>query len=225
MSEYAIQAQNIHKHYGSVEVIRGIDLQVPKSQFTAIIGKSGAGKSTLLGIISGLEKPDEGRVLVQDTDIFSLDDNAMARLRRNSIGIVFQGFNLVPSLTAIENVLLPVVFENKLSAGEYRRRAKELLGNVGVAERANHRPSALSGGEQQRVAIARALIIEPDILLADEPTGNLDETTAAGVFDLLIGLGRDSGTTLLMVTHDLDIAEKADRKIEIRNGRINNETT
>ncbi len=225
MSEYAIQAQNIHKHYGSVEVIRGIDLQVPKSQFTAIIGKSGSGKSTLLGIMSGLEKPDEGRVLVQDTDIFSLDDGAMAKLRRNSIGIVFQGFNLVPSLTAIENVLLPVVFEKKLNAFEYRRRANELLGSVGVAERANHRPSALSGGEQQRVAIARALIGEPDILLADEPTGNLDETTAAGVFDLLIGLGRDRGTTLLMVTHDLDIAAKADMKIEIRNGRIDNETT
>lgn len=225
MSEFAIQAQNIHKCYGSVEVIRGIDLQVPKSQFTAIVGKSGSGKSTLLGIISGLEKPDEGRVLVQESNIFSLDDSGMARLRRNSIGIVFQGFNLVPSLTAIENVLLPVVFEKKESAGEYRRRANELLGKVGVAERANHRPSALSGGEQQRVAIARALINEPDILLADEPTGNLDETTAAGVFDLLIGLGRDSGTTLLMVTHDLDIAAEADKKIEIRDGRIDNANT
>lgn len=222
MSEYAIEAENIHKRYGSVEVIRGIDLQVPKSKFTAIVGKSGSGKSTLLGIISGLEKPDEGRVLVQESDIFKLDDNGMAKLRRNSIGIVFQGFNLVPSLTAIENVLLPVVFETKRSADEYRQHANELLEKVGVLERANHRPSALSGGEQQRVAIARALINEPDILLADEPTGNLDETTAAGVFDLLIGLGRDSGTTLLMVTHDLDIAAKADKKIEIRDGRIDN---
>jgi len=222
MSEYAIKARNIHKSYGSVDVIRGIDLEVPKSQFTAIIGKSGSGKSTLLGIISGLEKPDEGRVLVQESDIFSLDDGGLARLRRNSLGIVFQGFNLVPSLTALENVLLPVVFEREKSADEYRKRASELLDKVGVLERANHRPSAMSGGEQQRVAIARALINEPDILLADEPTGNLDETTAKGVFDLLIGLGRDSGTTLLMVTHDLDIAAKADKKIEIRDGRIDN---
>lgn len=223
MSEYAIQAQDIYKRYGSVEVIRGIDLEVPKSKFTAIIGKSGSGKSTLLGIISGLEKPDKGRVLVQGSDIFSLDDDGMARLRRNSIGIVFQSFNLVPSLTALENVLLPVVFEREKSAAEYHERASELLEKVGVLERANHRPSEMSGGEQQRVAIARALINEPDILLADEPTGNLDETTAKGVFDLLIGLGRDSGTTLLMVTHDLDIAAKADKKIEIRDGKINNE--
>lgn len=221
MSEYAIQATDITKRYGAVDVIRGVSLSVPKSRFTVIIGKSGSGKSTLLGIVSGLEKPDAGQVLVHGTDIFGLDDDAMAQMRRRSVGIVFQGFNLVPSLSAIENVLLPVVFEGQAEAS--RRRAEALLNQVGVGNRIHHRPSALSGGEQQRVAIARALINQPSILLADEPTGNLDETTASGVFDLLIGLSRDIGTTLLMVTHDLDIAAKADKKIEIRDGRIDHD--
>lgn len=221
MSEYAIQATDITKRYGVVDVIRGVSLSVPKSRFTVIIGKSGSGKSTLLGIVSGLEKPDAGQVLVHGTDIFGLDDDGMAQMRRRSVGIVFQGFNLVPSLSAIENVLLPVVFEGQAEAS--RRRAEALLNQVGVGNRIHHRPSALSGGEQQRVAIARALINQPSILLADEPTGNLDETTASGVFDLLIGLSRDIGTTLLMVTHDLDIAAKADKKIEIRDGRIDHD--
>jgi len=225
MSDYAIQADNIKKHYGDVKVIRGVTLQVPKSRFTAIVGKSGSGKSTLLGMVSGLEKPDEGRVLVQGTDTFGLDDDGMAEMRRRSVGIVFQGFNLVPSLTAIENVLLPVVFDRRSSAENRRKRAEELLIQVGIGDRSSHRPAALSGGEQQRVAIARALINEPSILLADEPTGNLDETTAKGIFDLLLGLSRDMGTTLLMVTHDIDIAARADRKITIRDGRIDHENT
>jgi len=222
MSDYAIQATNIKKRYGSLDVIHDVTLEVPKARFTAIVGKSGSGKSTLLGIVSGLEKPDDGQVLVQGTDIFKLDDDGMAKMRRRAVGIVFQGFNLVPSLSAIENVLLPVVFDG---AGDKRQRADDLLTEVGMGERMDHRPSALSGGEQQRVAIARALINKPAILLADEPTGNLDEATSAGVFELLIGLSRDMGTTLLMVTHDLDIAAKADRKIEIRDGRINHDNT
>jgi len=220
MTEYAIQTENIVKSYGSVEVIRGVSIEVPKAQFSTIVGKSGSGKSTLLGIVSGLEAPDKGRVLINGADIFAMDDKGMSETRRRQIGFVFQSFNLVPSLSALENVLLPVVFDDRLSAGEYEARARELLKQVGMSERASHRPGALSGGEQQRVAIARALINQPAILLADEPTGNLDETTAAGVFDLLTGLSRDIGTTLLMVTHDMDIAARADRIIEIKNGKV-----
>jgi len=220
MTDYAIETENLTKSYGSVEVIRGVSLAVPKAQFSAIVGKSGSGKSTLLGLISGLEAPEKGRVLVNGNDLFSLDDNGMAEARRRQFGIVFQSFNLVPSLNALENVLLPVVFDDKMSKADYTARAHDLLSQVGMVERATHRPGALSGGEQQRVAIARALINQPAIILADEPTGNLDETTAAGVFDLLTGLSRDLGTTLLMVTHDMDIAAKADRIIEIKNGKV-----
>ncbi len=220
MTEPAIQTENLVKSYGSVEVIRNLSLDVPRAQFSAIVGKSGSGKSTLLGLISGLETPDAGRVLLNGTDIFALDDKGMAETRRRQIGIVFQSFNLVPALSALENVLLPVVFDDRLSKAEYEVRAHDLLSRVGMEARASHRPGALSGGEQQRVAIARALINQPAILLADEPTGNLDETTAAGVFDLLTGLTRDIGTTLLMVTHDMDIAAKADRVFEMKNGKV-----
>jgi len=220
MTDIAIKTEDLTISYGAVEVIREVSIEVPKGQFSAIVGKSGSGKSTLLGIISGLEAPDKGRVLLNGTDIFALDDKGMAEARRRQLGIVFQSFNLVPSLSALENVMLPVVFDDKMSKADYVARAHELLGQVGMKDRASHRPGALSGGEQQRVAIARALINQPAILLADEPTGNLDETTAAGVFDLLTGLCRDIGTTLLMVTHDMDIAAKADRIIEIKNGKV-----
>jgi putative ABC transport system ATP-binding protein len=220
MTDTAIKTENLVKSYGTVEVIRGVSIEVPKAQFSAIVGKSGSGKSTLLGLISGLEAPDTGRVLLNGTDLFALDDTGLAEARRCQIGIVFQSFNLVPSLSALENVLLPVVFDDKMSKADYEARGHELLGQVGMETRASHRPGALSGGEQQRVAIARALINQPAILLADEPTGNLDEITAAGVFDLLTGLCRDIGTTLLMVTHDMDIAAKADRIIEIKNGKV-----
>jgi len=220
MTDHAIQTDTLSKSYGSVDVIRDVSLDVPKAQFSAIVGKSGSGKSTLLGIISGLEKPDAGRVLINGTDIFALDDKGMAEARRRQIGIVFQSFNLVPSLSALENVLLPVVFDDKMSAAAFEARAQRLLEQVGMKDRASHCPGALSGGEQQRVAIARALINQPAILLADEPTGNLDETTAAGVFDLLTGLTRDIGTTLLMVTHDMDIAARADRIVEMKNGKV-----
>lgn len=218
MNDHAIHVEDVKKRYGTVEVLRGVSLQVGAGSFTAVIGKSGSGKSTLLGMVSGLEHPDEGRILVQGTDISALADTAAADMRRRAIGIVFQGFNLIPSLTALDNVLLPTAFDAKATAA--RRRGEDLLARVGLADRMHHRPAALSGGEQQRVAIARALINEPAILLCDEPTGNLDETTGASVLDLLLGLGRDAGTTLLMVTHDLDIAGKADAVIEIKDGRI-----
>ena len=219
MTEPAIHIDNVKKRYGAVEVLRGITLEVKGSSFTSVIGKSGSGKSTLLAVMAGLEQPDEGSISVLGKDISALSSDELAHLRRRLIGIVFQGFNLIPSLTAIENVLLPAAFEDKATAARRRRRAEGLLGKVGLAERFHHRPAALSGGEQQRVAIARALINEPAILLADEPTGNLDEATGASVLELLRGLCCDSGVTLLAVTHDPDIAASADRVIEIKDGR------
>jgi len=220
MNHSAIRIERVTKRYGAVEVLRGVSLDVPAAGFTALMGKSGSGKSTLLGVVSGLEQPDEGRVLVQGADICTLPDKDAAELRRRAIGIVFQGFNLIPSLSAIENVLLPTTFDRSATATAWRQRGRELLEQVGLADRMHHRPAALSGGEQQRVAIARALINRPQILLADEPTGNLDEATGGAVLDLLLGISRDSGTTLLMVTHDRDIAARAQRIVEIKDGRI-----
>ncbi len=220
MSEAAIHVEAIKKRYGVLEVLRGIELTIAEGEFAAIIGKSGSGKSTLLGVIAGLEKPDAGRVVIQGHDLAGLSDTQMADLRRRTIGIVFQTYNLIPSLSAIENVLLPTFFDQRMSATEHHQRGVELLQQVGLADRMHHRPSALSGGEQQRVAIARALVNRPSILLADEPTGNLDAETGAAVLDLLLGLGRANATTLLMVTHDLDVAGKADKLIEMKDGRI-----
>jgi putative ABC transport system ATP-binding protein len=220
MSEAAIHVEAIKKRYGVLEVLRGIELTIAEGEFAAIIGKSGSGKSTLLGVIAGLEKPDAGRVVIQGHDLAGLSDTQMADLRRRTIGIVFQTYNLIPSLSAIENVLLPTFFDQRMSATEHHQRGVELLQQVGLADRMHHRPSALSGGEQQRVAIARALVNRPSILLADEPTGNLDAETGAAVLELLMGLGRANATTLLMVTHDLDVAGKADKLIEMKDGRI-----
>src|SRR5665647_1732943 len=215
MSETAIQVAGVTKRYGTLEVLRGIDFSVPAGSFTAIIGKAGSGKSTLLGVISGLEKADAGRVIVQGQDLSSLDEAGMANLRRRAIGIVFQSFNLIPSLSALENTLLPTFFDQDTPAATRRARAIELLGQVGLGERMHHRPSELSGGEQQRVAMARALVNQPAILLADEPTGNLDLETGAAVLDLLLAMSRAHATTLVVVTHDSDIAAKADTIIEM----------
>ena len=220
MSEAAIHVEAIKKRYGVLEVLRGIELTIAEGEFAAIIGKSGSGKSTLLGVIAGLEKPDAGRVVIQGHDLAGLSDTQMADLRRRTIGIVFQTYNLIPSLSAIENVLLPTFFDQRMSATDHHQRGVELLRQVGLADRMQHRPAALSGGEQQRVAIARALVNRPSILLADEPTGNLDAETGAAVLELLLGLGRANATTLLMVTHDLDVAGKADKLIEMKDGRI-----
>jgi putative ABC transport system ATP-binding protein len=220
MSEAAIHVEAIKKRYGVLEVLRGIELTISEGEFAAIIGKSGSGKSTLLGVIAGLEKPDAGRIVIQGHDLAGLGDTQMADLRRQTIGIVFQTYNLIPSLSAIENVLLPTFFDQRMSATDHHQRGVELLQQVGLADRMQHRPAALSGGEQQRVAIARALVNRPSILLADEPTGNLDAETGAAVLDLLLGLSRAYATTLLMVTHDLDVAGKADKLIEMKDGRI-----
>jgi putative ABC transport system ATP-binding protein len=222
VSEKAIQVEGVTKRYGSLEVLKGVDLTVPTGRFAAVIGKSGSGKSTLLGVVSGLEKPDAGRVLVQGQDLSQLDEPQMAELRRRAIGIVFQNFNLIPSLSALENVLLPTFFDERRSTADRRRRTISLMEQVGLGDRMHHRPSELSSGEQQRVAIARALVNQPAILLADEPTGNLDAETGADVLALLLDMSRVFATTLLIVTHDLDVAAKADMTIEMKDGRIQN---
>ena len=220
MSETAIQVDGVKKHYGALEVLRGVSFSVPAGSFSAIIGKSGSGKSTLLGVVSGLEKSDAGRVVVQGQDLSSLDEARMADLRRRAIGIVFQSFNLIPSLSALENTLLPTFFDKTTPVAARHRRAVGLLAQVGLGDRMHHRPSELSGGEQQRVAMARALVNEPAILLADEPTGNLDVETGAAILELLLDMSRAHATTLVVVTHDPDIAAKADTIIEMKDGRI-----
>ncbi len=220
MTETAIQVDGVKKHYGALEVLRGVSFSVPAGSFSAIIGKSGSGKSTLLGVVSGLEKADAGRIVVQGHDLSSLDEAGMADLRRRAIGFVFQGFNLIPSLSALENTLLPTFFDKTTPVAARHRRAVGLLAQVGLGDRMHHRPSELSGGEQQRVAMARALVNEPSILLADEPTGNLDVETGAAILELLLDMSRAHATTLVVVTHDPDIAAKADTIIEMKDGRI-----
>ena len=215
-----IRVERVKKHYGDVEILKGVDLTVSAGQFTAIMGKSGSGKSTLLGIIAGLEKPDEGQVFIMGQKLDGMSDRDMATLRRRSIGIVFQGFSLIPSLTALDNVLLPTFFATETSVEQRRQRGLDLLKQVGLGERLHYHPATLSGGEQQRVAIARALMNSPSILLADEPTGNLDQETGASVLELLLDLGRTHGTGLLMVTHDPDVAAKAGNVVEMKDGRI-----
>ena len=218
----AIRVDGVRKRYGEVEVLKGVDLAVATWQFTAIMGKSGSGKSTLLGVIAGLEEPDAGEVRVMGHKLAGMSDHDMADLRRRSIGIVFQGFSLIPSLTALDNVMLPTFFATQTPAAERRRRAVALLNQVGLGARLSYHPAALSGGEQQRVAIARALMNSPAVLLADDPTGNLDQETGAAVLDLLIGLGRTHGTALLMVTHDPDVAARADNVVEMKDGSVTN---
>ena len=202
-----------------VEILRGIDFQVPKGQFVAIMGASGSGKSTLLGLLAGLDAPSSGRVIVDGTDITGLSEDKLAVVRGRKIGFVFQSYQLIPTLTAEENVLLP----HELGGGDVAggtRRARELLDSVGLSDRLDHYPVQLSGGEQQRVALARAFMVKPPILMADEPTGNLDSVTGQQVLDLLIALNRREGTTLVLVTHDHALTEYSDRIVTLRDGKI-----
>lgn len=201
-------------------VVDRIDLSIAAGEFVAVLGPSGSGKSTLLALIAGLDRPTEGEVLLDGRSIGSLDEDALALLRRRTIGFVFQSFQLLSNLTATENVLLPLELAGLRDA---RPRAADLLAAVGLAERGHHYPSQLSGGEQQRVALARAFGPRPPILLADEPTGNLDGATGGVILDTLESLRRDAGTTLVLVTHDIQIASRADRRIHLRDGRIERE--
>ncbi len=201
-----------------VEILRGIDLAIPKGQFAAIMGPSGSGKSTLLGLLAGLDTATSGQVLLDGVDITGLTEDQMAEVRGRKIGFVFQSFQLIPTLTAEENVLLPAELAGV--GAENEKRARELLERVGLSERMDHYPVQLSGGEQQRVALARAFVTKPPILLADEPTGNLDGKTGQQVLDLLLELNRVEGTTLVLVTHDPGLAAHADRIITLKDGLV-----
>lgn len=202
-----------------VSALRRVSLKVKEGEFVAIFGPSGSGKSTLLHILGGLDRPDEGDVYIDGTNLSTLDGNKLAEVRLRKIGFVFQFFNLLPRLTALRNVELPLILAD-VCEEESVKRAKEVLTLVGLADRVNHRPSELSGGEQQRVAIARALINDPKIVLADEPTGNLDTTIGWDIVSLMRRLNEEKGQTFTVVTHDPSIAEMADRIIHLKDGLI-----
>ena len=202
---------------GTVNILRGIDLDVPSGGSTALVGPSGAGKSSLMMVVGGLERATSGSVEVAGAALHDMSDDALARFRRDTLGIVFQGFHLIPTMTATENVALPLEFAGVADAFV---RAEAALGAVGLGHRLTHYPAQLSGGEQQRVAVARAFATQPKLLLADEPTGNLDGATGRQVMSLLFDLTRDAGATLLLITHDTTIAEQCDRVIHIADGLI-----
>ena len=201
-----------------IEIIRGISFDVPSRQFVAIMGPSGSGKSTLLGLIAGLDAPTSGNITIDGVEITSLREDELAQLRGKKLGFVFQSYHLIPTLTAFENVLLPMEFNG--SSNGAIARAEHLLENVGLTERRDHYPVQLSGGEQQRVALARAFMMKPAVLLADEPTGNLDSENGRHVLELLMRLNREEGTTLVLVTHDEMLASHAERRIVLRDGKV-----
>ncbi len=225
-SEVIIEARDIHREFSllrnRVPVLRGVDLQVRKGEAISIMGASGAGKSTFLHILGGLDRPTSGHVLFRGRDVYDLSAARRTELRADSFGFVFQAYHLLPELTIEENVLLPVM--RRLNwihqAGRYRERAKELLDQVGLGERGQHRPMELSGGEQQRAALARALMSDPEVVFADEPTGNLDSQTGELVLRHLFALTQDQGHTLVLVTHNEQVAERCDRTIHMKDGKI-----
>ena len=201
-----------------VDILRGINIAIPRGQFVAIMGPSGSGKSTLLGLLAGLDTATSGKILLDGTDITGLSEDRMAEVRGRKIGFVFQSFQLIPTLTAEENVMLPAELAG--AGGDIVERCQELLRRVGLTERMDHYPVQLSGGEQQRVALARAFITKPPILLADEPTGNLDGVNGRAILELLLELNQREGTTLVLVTHDAELASFADRVITLRDGLV-----
>ena len=216
-----IAVEHLHKSVtdstGTLDILRDIDFSVAQRQTLAIVGASGSGKSTLLSLIAGLDTPTRGTVHVAGEDLFALDEDARAALRARSMGFVFQSFQLLANLSALENVMLPLELAGQRHA---RRLAADMLARVGLAQRLSHQPRTLSGGEQQRVALARAFVVQPAVLLADEPTGSLDFATGASVMELTFSLNREQGTTLLLVTHDRGVAARCDRRITIEAGRI-----
>ncbi|MBS0241871.1 MAG: ATP-binding cassette domain-containing protein [Proteobacteria bacterium] len=207
---------------GDVEILKAIDLSVPYGQSLAIVGPSGSGKTSMLMLIGGLERASRGRIEVAGRDFTGLDEDQLARVRSEAIGVVFQSFHLVATMTALENVALPLEFRGSEDA---RERAERALVEVGLGHRLEHFPAELSGGEQQRVALARAVVSEPKLLLADEPTGNLDSATGRQVIDLIFALGRRHGTTLVLVTHDESLAQRCERVIRMADGRIVSDTS
>jgi putative ABC transport system ATP-binding protein len=214
---------NLSRHFEMgetlVEALRGINLDVKQKQFVALVGPSGSGKSTFLNLVGGLDRPSEGELWVDGEELSASKEKALTEHRRRRVGFVFQSFNLLPRLTALENVALPLMFVG-VPERERLARARDLLNQVGLVERLEHRPTQMSGGEQQRVAIARALVSRPAIILADEPTGNLDTVTGAEIMELLRRLNREQGVTLLLVTHDPEAARFADLVVYLRDGQI-----
>ncbi|RLI38602.1 macrolide ABC transporter ATP-binding protein [Candidatus Bathyarchaeota archaeon] len=219
----AIKFENVWKIYklGTVEVaaLRGLSIEIKRGEHLAMMGPSGSGKSTFLHLAGALDRPTRGRVLIEGRDPSKLNDDELSKLRNRYIGFVFQTFNLIPRLTALENVMLPLVVRG-VNGSERRKRAIEALEQVGLGDRINHRPTELSGGEQQRVAIARAIVTRPRIVLADEPTGNLDSASAKEIVKVLSRLNRELGITLVVVTHDPEVASAAERMVKIRDGAI-----
>lgn len=216
-----LKAHNIHKSYDDLKVLRGISLEIEKSTITSIVGKSGSGKSTLLHILGTLDNPDKGDIEIGGQNIGSFNDKEMASFRNNSIGFVFQFHHLIPEFNAIENVCIPGHI-NKVKSSVVNAKAKELLDYLGLKDRLYHKPSELSGGEQQRVAVARALINEPNLIFADEPTGNLDTSTSEELHRLFEDLKRDMGHTFIIVTHNEELAKLSDNCLEIKDGLLVN---
>lgn len=214
-----IEVKNVHKSFDALEVLKGVNLTVKKGEIVAIVGKSGAGKTTLLQIIGTLDRPTAGQVLIEGTDVFAMKERELAAFRNKHIGFIFQFHQLLPEFTALENVCIPAMIAREKEA-EYIPRAEKLLRDLGLSERMNHKPNELSGGEKQRVAAARALMMNPDIILADEPTGSLDEKNKKELSELLLQLRKEYGQTILLVTHDKELAGIADRIIEIKDGII-----
>lgn len=216
-----LAARSLTKEYPSggsaLAVLRDVNFEIPQGQFVSIVGPSGSGKTTLLGLLAGLDTPSKGTVVLDGADMAGLDEDARARLRGEKVGFIFQSFQLIPTLTAMENVQVPLELRGETGA---EPRARELLTRVGLGHRLDHFPTQLSGGEQQRVAIARAFSNQPRILFADEPTGNLDVNTGAKIVELLEQLNRESGSTVIIVTHDLQLAERAQRVIRLRDGAV-----
>lgn len=214
-----LKVTGLHKSYGSLDVLKGIDLEIAKGEIVSIVGASGSGKSTLLHIIGTLDRPDKGNVELDGKSLFSHSDKDLALVRNSSIGFVFQFHNLLPEFTALENVCMPGFIAN-FDEKTVRNKAAELLKILGLSDRADHKPSELSGGEQQRVSVARALINDPAIVLADEPSGNLDKANAQELLELFFNLRKELGLTFVLVTHNEELAEMADRKLEIKDGKV-----
>jgi len=227
MSAKVVEAKDLKKTYqmGMVEVhaLRGVSLMIDKGEILAIMGPSGSGKSTLMHLLGCLDKPTSGKYVLNGKDVSRMDGNELARIRNKEVGFVFQSYNLLPRLTAMANVMLPLNYVRGEEVKDGSGRAKELLAQVGLKERIHHKPVEMSGGEQQRVAIARALVNQPSILLADEPTGNLDSKSGKEIMDLLIKINKDRGVTLIIVTHAMEVARLTHRLVELADGMVKND--
>ena len=214
-----IRVEDIHKSFGSLKVLKGVDLEIQKGEIVSIIGKSGAGKTTLLQIIGTLDRPDSGSVVIDGVDVFALKEKELADFRNRHIGFIFQFHQLLPEFNALENVMMPAMIA-RMSEKEAEQRAVQLLTELGMAERLTHKPNELSGGEKQRVAAARAMMMSPDVILADEPSGSLDESNKKELHKLLLQMREQYGQTIIIVTHDKELAEISDRVIEMRDGVV-----